>query len=99
MYLVFVNPWIYVHMCVFPVPTALRVNGPTNGLGVDGRPPLLSPSQVSLGPQGQGYRTADLGDSPGNAFSSPEQLCYMFMIKKIWSAKILFSFSVSVFDV
>ncbi|XP_047446080.1 GREB1-like protein isoform X2 [Mugil cephalus] len=46
------------------VPTALRVNGPTNGLGVDGRPPLLSPSQVSLGPQGQGYRTPDLGDSP-----------------------------------
>ncbi|XP_053185688.1 GREB1-like protein isoform X1 [Scomber japonicus] len=46
------------------VPTALRVNGPTNGLGVDGRPPLLSPSQVSLGPQGQGYRAADLGDSP-----------------------------------
>ncbi|KAG7229257.1 hypothetical protein INR49_012915 [Caranx melampygus] len=46
------------------VPTALRVNGPNNGLGVDGRPPLLSPSQVSLGPQGQGYRTADLADSP-----------------------------------
>ncbi|XP_054870648.1 GREB1-like protein isoform X1 [Amphiprion ocellaris] len=46
------------------VPTALRVNGPTNGLNVDGRPPLLSPSQVSLGPQSQGYRTADLGDSP-----------------------------------
>nr|XP_020447080.1 GREB1-like protein isoform X2 [Monopterus albus] len=46
------------------VPTALRVNGPANGLGADGRPPLLSPSQVSLGPQGQGYRTADLGDSP-----------------------------------
>ncbi|XP_026229709.1 GREB1-like protein isoform X3 [Anabas testudineus] len=46
------------------VPTALRVNGPTNGLGVDGRPPLLSPSQVSIGHQGQGYRTADLGDSP-----------------------------------
>uniref|UniRef100_A0A8D3B7Z1 GREB1-like protein n=1 Tax=Scophthalmus maximus TaxID=52904 RepID=A0A8D3B7Z1_SCOMX len=53
-----------VCMCVFPVPTALRVNGPTNGLGVDGRPPLLSPSQVSLGPQAQGYRPADLGDSP-----------------------------------
>uniref|UniRef100_A0A671XTF9 GREB1 like retinoic acid receptor coactivator n=1 Tax=Sparus aurata TaxID=8175 RepID=A0A671XTF9_SPAAU len=56
-------------LCIYvwfasPVPTALRVNGPTNGLGVDGRPPLLSPSQVSLGPQGQGYRTADLGDSP-----------------------------------
>ncbi|KAL3055326.1 hypothetical protein OYC64_018084 [Pagothenia borchgrevinki] len=46
------------------VPTALRVNVPINGLGVDGRPPLLSPSQVSLGPQSQGYRTADLGDSP-----------------------------------
>ncbi|XP_039875197.1 GREB1-like protein isoform X5 [Simochromis diagramma] len=46
------------------VPTALRVNVPTNSLAVDGRPPLLSPSQMSLGPQGQGYRTADLGDSP-----------------------------------
>ncbi|XP_034039767.1 GREB1-like protein isoform X3 [Thalassophryne amazonica] len=46
------------------VPTALRVNGPTNGLGVDGRPPLLSPSRVSLGPQGQGYRSTDLGESP-----------------------------------
>ncbi|XP_034468470.1 GREB1-like protein isoform X1 [Hippoglossus hippoglossus] len=46
------------------VPTALRVNGPTNGLGVDGRPPLLSPSQVSLGPQAQGYRSADIGDIP-----------------------------------
>ncbi|KAM3604656.1 uncharacterized protein V6R79_014421 [Siganus canaliculatus] len=46
------------------VPTALRVNGPSNGLGVDGRPPLLSPSQISLGPQSQGYRTTDLGDSP-----------------------------------
>ncbi|XP_032387534.1 GREB1-like protein isoform X4 [Etheostoma spectabile] len=46
------------------VPTALRVNGPTNSLGVDGRPPLLSPSVVSLGPPGQGYRNADLGDSP-----------------------------------
>lgn len=51
------------------VPTALRVNGPTNGLGVDGRPPLLSPSQVSLGPQSQGYRAADLGDSPGESFT------------------------------
>uniref|UniRef100_A0A669FAY7 GREB1 like retinoic acid receptor coactivator n=1 Tax=Oreochromis niloticus TaxID=8128 RepID=A0A669FAY7_ORENI len=52
-------------MCVcVSVPTALRVNVPTNSLAVDGRPPLLSPSQVSLGPQGQAYRTADLGDSP-----------------------------------
>ncbi|CAB1317321.1 unnamed protein product, partial [Coregonus sp. 'balchen'] len=46
------------------VPTALRVNGPPNGLGADSHPPLLSPSQVSLGPQGQGYRTSDLGDNP-----------------------------------
>lgn len=59
----------YVHICVSPVPTALRVNGPPSGLGVDGRPPLLSPSQVSLGPQSQGYRTADLGDSPGKSFT------------------------------
>uniref|UniRef100_A0A8C7YA57 GREB1 like retinoic acid receptor coactivator n=1 Tax=Oryzias sinensis TaxID=183150 RepID=A0A8C7YA57_9TELE len=44
---------------------ALRVNGPTNGIGVEVHPPLLSPSQVSLGPQGQGCRSADLGDSPG----------------------------------
>ncbi|KAM3866398.1 GREB1-like protein [Diretmus argenteus] len=51
------------------VPTALRVNGPANGLGVDGsRPPLLSPSQVSLRPQGQGgYRNADLGESPASS--------------------------------
>ncbi|XP_041698325.1 GREB1-like protein [Coregonus clupeaformis] len=46
------------------VPTVLRVNGPTSGLGADGRPPLLSLSQVSLGTQGQGYRTSDPGDSP-----------------------------------
>ncbi|KAM9791458.1 GREB1-like protein isoform 1-T1 [Syngnathus typhle] len=46
------------------VPTALRVNGPTNGLAVDGRPPLLSPSQITLGAQGQAYRSPDLGDSP-----------------------------------
>ncbi|XP_041752358.2 GREB1-like protein [Coregonus clupeaformis] len=46
------------------VPTALRVNGPPNGLGADSHPTLLSPSQVSLGPQGQGYRTSDLGDNP-----------------------------------
>lgn len=46
------------------VPTALRANVANNGLSVDGRPPLLSPSQVSLGPQSQGYRTGDQGDSP-----------------------------------
>uniref|UniRef100_A0A4W5QQC7 GREB1 like retinoic acid receptor coactivator n=1 Tax=Hucho hucho TaxID=62062 RepID=A0A4W5QQC7_9TELE len=46
------------------VPTVLRVNGPTSELGADGRPPLLSLSQVSLGTQGQGYRTSDPGDSP-----------------------------------
>lgn len=62
-----------------PVPTALRVNGPTNGLGVDGRPPLLSPSQVSLGPQSQGYRAADLGDSPGKSFTvNTKEKSWMF---------------------
>lgn len=65
-------------MCVcVSVPTALRVNVPTNSLAVDGRPPLLSPSQVSLGPQGQGYRTADLGDSPGRILSE-YVLCGIF---------------------
>uniref|UniRef100_A0A3P8W2V9 GREB1 like retinoic acid receptor coactivator n=1 Tax=Cynoglossus semilaevis TaxID=244447 RepID=A0A3P8W2V9_CYNSE len=54
---------VKLHVCLFAVPTALRVNGPTNGLGVDGRPPLLSPSQVSIGPQSRGYRSSDLGDS------------------------------------
>lgn len=82
----------HVHACVFPVPTALRVNGPTNGLGVDGRPPLLSPSQVSLGPQSQGYRTADLGDSPGKPLPHPSEthIHYSFII-----FSILTSFSVS----
>uniref|UniRef100_A0AAZ3RRZ4 GREB1-like protein n=1 Tax=Oncorhynchus tshawytscha TaxID=74940 RepID=A0AAZ3RRZ4_ONCTS len=51
------------HTLLFPF-LPLRVNGPTNGLGPDGQPPLLSPSPVSLGPQGQGYRTSDLGDNP-----------------------------------
>ncbi|XP_037838017.1 GREB1-like protein isoform X4 [Kryptolebias marmoratus] len=46
------------------VPTALRVSGPTNSLGVDVHPSLLSPSQVSMGPQGQSYPTANVGDSP-----------------------------------
>ncbi|MEQ2316514.1 GREB1-like protein, partial [Ameca splendens] len=48
-------------------PTALRVNGPTNSLAVEVHPSLLSPSQVSLVPQAQGYRTPDLGDSPGSS--------------------------------
>lgn len=56
----------FARMCL--VPTALRVNGPPNCLSVDVRPPLLSPSQVSLGPQAHAYRTADLGDSPGKSF-------------------------------
>ncbi|XP_064790194.1 GREB1-like protein [Oncorhynchus masou masou] len=46
------------------VPTVLIVNSPASGLGTEGRPPLLSLSQVSLGTQGQGYRTSDPGDSP-----------------------------------
>ncbi|XP_055007667.1 GREB1-like protein isoform X1 [Boleophthalmus pectinirostris] len=45
------------------VPTALRVNAPTNSL-VDAHTPLLSPSSVSLRNQGQVYRPTDLGDSP-----------------------------------
>ncbi|XP_062413830.1 GREB1-like protein, partial [Pungitius pungitius] len=53
-----------------PVPTALRVNGPSGCLSVDVRPPLLSPSQVSLGPQAHAYRAADLGDSPGSGSSA-----------------------------
>ncbi|KAL6103902.1 greb1l [Pungitius sinensis] len=52
------------------VPTALRVNGPSGCLSVDVRPPLLSPSQVSLGPQAHAFRTADLGDSPGSGSSA-----------------------------
>ncbi|XP_069548353.1 GREB1-like protein isoform X2 [Brachyistius frenatus] len=60
----FLKPLASVNKTLPIVPTALRVNGPTNGLGVDGRPLLLSASQVSLGPQSQGYRTPDLGDSP-----------------------------------
>lgn len=52
-------------MCMLSVPTALRVSGPTNSLGVDVHPSLLSPSQVSIGPQGQGFRTTVSGDSPG----------------------------------
>ncbi|XP_077471465.1 GREB1-like protein isoform X1 [Stigmatopora argus] len=52
----------------FPiVPTALRINGPTNGLVVDGRPPLLSPSQVTLGPQAQGYRASNMAASPASS--------------------------------
>lgn len=69
------------------VPTALRVNGTTNGLSVDGRPPLLSPSQVSLGPQSQGYRAADLGDSPGEYFT----------LKHLCHTKMSFSSACSVF--
>ncbi|CAN9502919.1 unnamed protein product [Ophioblennius macclurei] len=46
------------------VPTALRVNGPPNGLGVDGCPPLLSPSHMSLGAQAAAFRSAEIGDSP-----------------------------------
>lgn len=94
-----------MHTCVSPVPTALRVNGPANGLGIDGRPPLLSPSQVSLGPQGQGYRSADLGDSPGKSFTLKTKekshifrstICYTCSIAQF---SVLTLFSVSVFNV
>uniref|UniRef100_A0A672GJP1 Uncharacterized protein n=1 Tax=Salarias fasciatus TaxID=181472 RepID=A0A672GJP1_SALFA len=46
------------------VPTALRVNGPANGLAADGCPPLLSPSHMSLAAQAAAFRSAELGDSP-----------------------------------
>ncbi|CAL8280576.1 unnamed protein product [Lota lota] len=49
------------------VPTALRVNGPNNGLGVESRPALLGPSQTSLVQPSQAYRSADLGDSPSSS--------------------------------
>ncbi|XP_055722234.1 GREB1-like protein [Salvelinus fontinalis] len=53
------------------LPIVLRVNSPTSGLGAEGRPPLLSLSQVSLGTQGQGHRTSDPGDSPGSVLAMP----------------------------
>lgn len=65
-------------VCAFSVPTALRVSGPTNSLGVDVHPSLLSPSHISIGPQGQGYRTADLGDSPGRPPSLQHCLLSIF---------------------
>ncbi|KAL2097317.1 hypothetical protein ACEWY4_006524 [Coilia grayii] len=47
------------------VPTALRVNGLTNGLGAEGRPVQLSPTQLTpLGMPPQAYRPVDTGDSP-----------------------------------
>ncbi|CAL8313122.1 unnamed protein product [Gadus morhua 'NCC'] len=49
------------------VPTALRLNGPTNGLGLEPRPPLLGPSQPSLVPPSQTYRSADPVDSPSSS--------------------------------
>ncbi|KAG7278414.1 hypothetical protein CRUP_038577 [Coryphaenoides rupestris] len=52
------------------MPTALRVNGPTNGLGIDARPLLLSPSHASLVPPSPAYRSADLGDSPSSSTMS-----------------------------
>lgn len=72
------------------VPTALRVNGPTNGLGVDGRPPLLSPSQVSLGAQSQGYRTAELIDSPGKRLWKLKKCCFFIHLIFFMSLWLLF---------
>lgn len=66
--------YAHARTCAPPVPTALRVNGPTEGLGVDGRPPLLSPTQVSLGPQVQGYRSSNIAVSPGKSFKSKSQV-------------------------
>ncbi|KTG34535.1 hypothetical protein cypCar_00039727 [Cyprinus carpio] len=48
------------------VPTALRVNGLTNGLSMDGRSSLLSPPHTNpLATPTHGYRTTEPGDSPG----------------------------------
>ncbi|XP_065124131.1 GREB1-like protein [Paramisgurnus dabryanus] len=50
------------------VPTALRVNGLTNGLSLDGRSNLLSPPHTNpLGTPSHGYRTTEPGDSPASS--------------------------------
>ncbi|XP_060772053.1 GREB1-like protein isoform X4 [Neoarius graeffei] len=47
------------------VPTALRVNGQTNGLNVESRPSLLSPSHTNpLAMPTHGYRPIKQGDGP-----------------------------------
>ncbi|KAK3545633.1 hypothetical protein QTP70_008545 [Hemibagrus guttatus] len=48
------------------VPTALRVNGLSNGLSVESRPTLPSPSHTNpVATPAQGYRPIKQGDSPG----------------------------------
>ncbi|XP_017327908.1 GREB1-like protein isoform X1 [Ictalurus punctatus] len=50
------------------VPTALRVNGLTNGLSVESRPTLLSPSHTNpLATPTHGYRPIKQGDSPASS--------------------------------
>ncbi|KAF7706819.1 hypothetical protein HF521_020073 [Silurus meridionalis] len=50
------------------VPTALRVNGLANGLSVESRPILLSPSQTNpLATPTHGYRPIKQGDSPASS--------------------------------
>ncbi|CAM4594670.1 unnamed protein product [Leuciscus chuanchicus] len=50
------------------VPTALRVNGLTNGLSMDGRSSLLSPPHTSpLATPNHGYRATEPGDSPASS--------------------------------
>ncbi|XP_016097088.1 GREB1-like protein [Sinocyclocheilus grahami] len=53
------------------VPTALRVNGLTNGLSMDGRSSLLSPPHTNpLATPTHGYRTTEPGDSPASSAMS-----------------------------
>ncbi|GAA6065087.1 GREB1-like protein isoform X1 [Tachysurus ichikawai] len=53
------------------VPTALRVNGLTNGLSSESRPTLLSPSYTNpLATPTQGYRPIKQGDSPASSAMS-----------------------------
>ncbi|XP_066537902.1 GREB1-like protein [Hoplias malabaricus] len=50
------------------VPTALRVNGLTNGLSIEGRPSLLSPSHTNpLATPTQSYQPIEQVDSPASS--------------------------------
>uniref|UniRef100_A0AAR2KX77 GREB1-like protein n=1 Tax=Pygocentrus nattereri TaxID=42514 RepID=A0AAR2KX77_PYGNA len=53
------------------VPTALRVNGLTNALSVDGRPALLSPTHTNpLATPTHSYQPTEQGDSPASSAMS-----------------------------
>ncbi|XP_062850620.1 GREB1-like protein isoform X2 [Trichomycterus rosablanca] len=53
------------------VPTAVRVNGLANGLSIDGRPPVLSPTHLNpLATPTHGYRPVEPADSPASSAMS-----------------------------